>query len=183
MLVTSKTKFDVADPFITIRLDARLNRSALAVRCRSTTGQVFFNFCVRQDAQRARWLSLTFNKGDWTLYLLRQDNKEGQWQRASHTRITGSTVQDFKRAKENWVDVGMHWSEKDFDVWIDTEHIAGGTLPSDELAIGQPMPAEVCVRNEADNLATLEIDQLGLWDQADISSEEARKYSGMLPSK
>lgn len=177
LLVATKTKFDAKDPFITLPMDARLNRGALAVRCRSTTGRVFFSFCTRQDGQRARWLSLSLLEGGWSLFLVRQDKKDNVWQDATSTRMASSTIPDHKRAKENWASVAMRWSEKDFDVWIDGEHIAGGTLPSDELTLGQPTPSQVCVRNEAENLATLEIDQLGLWDQADVPLEDTRKYS------
>ncbi len=179
-ILTAKRSHDASEPFITLSLPTQLNRGAMVSRVRGTAGAVFFCFCTRNDGTRSRWLSLSIKDGGWTLYLQRQDLKNGTWTKGEVTTVATSSGQEWLPAAGAWTDVALRWSERDFDVWINDHHAAGGTLPSEELSIGRPDVSQICMRTvPSETAATLEVDRVSLWDQSEISVEAARQYPTM----
>ncbi len=177
-LIYQQRTHNASDPFLTIPLVARLNRGACAMRCKTQHGALFFNFCSHNTGTSARTLSLNILDGNWNLIVQRQDLEDKVWKRGQSTALASSPIAKPTLAKDEWLDVAFRWSEKDYGVWLDGQLIAGGTLPSDELAQGPPQPVQIGLRTAEDRLPKLEIDFIGLWDQSELSLGEARVYGG-----
>lgn len=102
---------------------------AFAVRMRTLNGAAYVNFRSREVKGQVRWLHLYVTPdGRWSLWSALAILAKDEWVKPPGIPITQSEQPDPELAAGKWFNVAGHWSDSDYEVWLNGQRIAGGRI-------------------------------------------------------
>lgn len=149
-----------------------LPSGAFLIQCRTFNSHPYINFCVRKDGGQISRLSLAVRNGHWQLFIARQVLEDGHWKVGPAIQVAFGDSVDPRFMTGQWIEVAARWSNADYDVWLNSEHIAGGDLP-EEFRGGESTPLQFCADAHSPGVVTLEIASIRIWDQNGIEPGQA----------
>lgn len=170
-----------AEESLSTKMVPKLAAGAFALRATTKNARFYAHLRLRYKDNHARWSSLCYHNASYRF--VQQDHHliNNRWEVLPPRDIAVFNLEDLEGHGEKQFQVCGRWSETDYDLWFNGQHLVGGEIQDEHLFGGLAGPLEFAIRAIENGEANLTFEELWVWDQSSVPI--AKSFSDKLPMR